>query len=569
MTTTVPEIIYARVGDAEAAVQLSSQVTWSGLHITVQRYDEADPAVALRDFGPFRPPAPETQVKMVEWIIDLNRGSERDLLNGRRILRSVPDDPVDSTAANSGELATSEEDYRALRCRSGELIRPLLLDAPDLDGLYPYQRAGVDWLLENRLAVLADDMGLGKTAMALSALRLLVRAGEVRQALIVVPNSLLANWQIEIGRWSPELVARRVMPPAKAREAAWQYLIGRCHILLTAYSQIHQLTFALQQANLDLIICDEAHHIRKLDAAVTRSVRKLDKKRMWAMAGTPVERDSENLASLMSTLDPDRRADIWNLHSRARPFVLRRTKNEVLEQLPSVNRTVEVLELTSEQLSSYRITQRLASQDPERWDPLRLFNQLRTICDYDPDTGASAKIDRIVKILDAIAIAEEKAVVFSYLARPLDLLETQLRKRHIKSVMLSGQRTLEQRAEALDRFRNNPETGAILCSNRVAGEGLTLTEANHVILINEWWNPSSNQQAQNRVVRIGQRRGVRVYGFRMKDTVEERLDVILKRKQEDRKQEDIEELIGRLAIPASARDPQVQDLLTELTDSPS
>jgi conjugative relaxase-like TrwC/TraI family protein len=190
---------------------------------------------------------------------------------------------------------------------------------------------------------------------------------------------------------------------------------------------------------------------------------------------------------------------------------------------------------------------------------LVLINELRTICDYDPATGVSCKADRIAEIIGNIAAAGEKAVVFSYLLKPLDLLEERLKQTGILSAQLQGSMSLAEREAEIRRFRGDSTVPALLASSRIGGEGLTLTEANHVIFVNEWWNPSANSQARDRVVRLGQRRGVRVYRFRCRDTIEETLDRILEKKTHT-----FTSIIDRLADTAAIQDPNVHQLLKEL-----
>jgi SNF2 family DNA or RNA helicase len=193
---------------------------------------------------------------------------------------------------------------------------------------------------------------------------------------------------------------------------------------------------------------------------------------------------------------------------------------------------IEVLELTPQQRTAYRTAILEYPQSKAGAGFLPLFNKLRTICDIDPDSGASSKLDRIVEILTDIATAGEKAVVFSYILEPLRALQRRLTE-EVPSIgysLLIGEMTLDERALALQNFKTIEGCTALLASTRVASEGLTITEANHVIFINRWWNPSANIQARDRVVRIGQSRVVHVEMFACRGTVEERLEALLKQK---------------------------------------
>ena len=175
--------------------------------------------------------------------------------------------------------------------------------------------------------------------------------------------------------------------------------------------------------------------------------------------------------------------------------------------------------------------------------------------------GEGIKLDRATEILGDIVASGDKAVVFSYLLQPLDILHSRLLDTLPTGAVLNlrGDMSAEERQSALVQFKNPNSAHVLLCSLRVAGEGLTLTEANHVIFLNEWWNPSANAQARDRVVRIGQAKGVRVYKFKCKNTIEEDLDEILTRKTRD-----FATLVDKLAKPTTTLDevaPLVSDLL--------
>jgi len=461
----------------------------------------------------------------------------------------------------------SISDYREIRQSSGDLIRPLLLAPADLKDLRPFQLRGVEWLVDNERGILADDMGLGKTVQAISALRILFRTGLASSALVLCPKSLLTNWEEEFSRWAPELSRLRVVPSGHIRDEAWQIILGKVHVVLTNYEQMRDPPEVLLKLGTDVVIADEAHHIRKVGSLVAQGIRRLKWRRFWALTGTPIERDPADLATLLSTIEPDRYSvsdkvlHPASLRAQVRPYILRRLKSEVLAELPEVLESKQTLDLLPSQRSAYRrVIGRLGREDES--GILAAINQLRTLCDYDERTGNSSKADRILEILQEIQHAEEKAVVFSYLLRPLEILVDRISRvqgRH-SAVQLRGDMSPAARDEVLLAFKSKPEVTTLLCSSRIGGEGLTLTEANHVIFFNEWWNPSANIQARDRVVRIGQRRGVRVYSFKCKDTIEENLEVILESKSKI-----MVDLVDRLA--ESSIKPDQSQILKDLRDN--
>lgn len=438
--------------------------------------------------------------------------------------------------------------------RTAELVRPLLLSTSIKDPLYAYQRQGVAWLLTHKRALLADDMGLGKTLQAIAAFRRLIRHGRVGWGLVVAPRTLVANWVAEFNRWAPELAVREVLPVGRAREHTWRRTVRRAHVLVTSYEQFREPPEPLLSVPPDVVIADEAHRLRRREALATRGFRSISVDRLWALSGTPVERDAEDLAVVMSLVDPrrfsvaDRELHTTELRARARPYVLRRSKSGVLSELPKVIEREECLELHGAQRKSYRLAISEHAKKGPSGSFLALFNRLRSICDIDPATGASCKLDRITEILGQIREDGEKAVVFSYLLEPIHELSRRLMGGGDgATVTISGEMALGEREEKIHRFRNELETSFLLASSRVASEGLTLTEANHVLFINRWWNPSSNLQARDRVVRIGQERPVFVYTFVCHGTVEDRLEEILRAKGAT-----FDELVETLGRPADS-----------------
>ena len=459
-------------------------------------------------------------------------------------------DPVLADEVERGQVATIQVQrprncpaYRVggdtgsegVRPRLEHLIAPLLFEPETASPLRPFQQRGVAWLTERKSGILADDMGLGKTAQALRAVEILFRRGEIKSALVVCPKSLLANWEAECARWTPLLTVVRFMPAQDSSEAAWSSIIGESHIILTSYEQVRSMSHLLARTETELVVADEAHRLRKSEAKLVRAFRMLKPVRFWALTGTPIERNQEDLANLLSLLAPNRfsikstRYGSDYLKAKAQPYLLRRLKADVLHELPDVLDTKEILDLTSEQRRAY-VRARSQPVRKHEGEVLQRLTLLRAICDLDQTSGSSAKLDRVSEILDAISTSGEKAVVFSYTLQPLYALAVNLRRHGIRGELLTGKHSISERSQIINNFKFREDVVALLCSSRVGGEGLTLTEANHVIFVNEWWNPSSNAQARDRVVRLGQERTVYVHRFRCRGTVEEVLDDILDRK---------------------------------------
>lgn len=511
-------------------------------HLT--RASGTDPAESRLILTPQKKPEPDADASTfvgklqhaAKWALDIDAHYRTLLQTGRSLKILVP-----STSERGVERVGREavSDYRRLRLRVGELIHPLLLDPPDLEYLYPFQRRGVEWLVEREGGILADDMGLGKTAQAISAMRVLFNSGNIRSALVVCPKGLIAIWEQELGRWAPELGVAVLTPSAKVREEAWEVLVERRHVLLTNYEQLRVPPDALLRSTPDLIIADEAHRLRNKDSKVGSSGIRLSPKRFWALTGTPLERDLEDMATLLSIVAPkvfapsDADQHLSSLRSRARPYILRRRKQEVLDELPAVLDTTEMLDLSDAQRRAYQRAIRKYHKTNKAGEELALLTRLLALCDIDPESRESSKIERTLSLLARINEQNEKAVIFSNRLEPLREIKNRIDNKWgaNKAALLVGEMGRKERSDAIKRFQGEEQVLALLVSSRVGGEGLTLVEANHVFLFNEWWNPSANNQARDRVVRIGQKRKVHVYRFCCRGTVEESLKRILASKQ--------------------------------------
>lgn len=417
-------------------------------------------------------------------------------------------------------------------------VLPLLLPLNVEDDLYPFQRTGVAWLLRHRRAILADDMGLGKTIQVIAALRRLFRHGRISSCLVVAPRTLIDNWLSESAKWAPELIARRLdFTNSTFTPAHWRGAVARAHILLASYEDLRGLWDDLAEQPPDIIVADEAHRLRKSDSLAHQAIRRIQSPWLWALTGTPVERDAEDLACLLSLLHPmrfaisDHRLGTASLRARARPHLLRRTKEAVLPEVPGVEERYEELALHPKQREAYD-NEISSFTESARSGYLPLFTRLRSICDLDQISGASTKLDRILQIVEAASESGSKTVVFSYTIDPLQALLSRFRSESGKvAEILIGEMSLAKRSHAVTRFKADPDCYALLASMRVGAEGLTLTEANNVVFVNRWWNPSTNSQAVDRVVRIGQRKPVTVHYLTCLDTVEDRLQPMLTRKK--------------------------------------
>jgi SNF2 family DNA or RNA helicase len=373
-------------------------------------------------------------------------------------------------------------------------------------------------------------MGLGKTIQAISALLELVKSGEVLHCLVIAPRSLLFNWLVELDRWAPELASSILVPGSKGGSEIWQRRLGKSHVVITSYEQL-RAAGPIFEFEFDLVIADEAHRLRNRESAQSKGFRLFRARRIWFLSGTPLERDPEDLITLMSLLKPDLfsprdiKLGAAFVRAKAQRFILRRKKNDVLKDLPELVRNHEYIELNDLQRDEYKQSSAWSRSE----DQLVRFMKLREICDLSVADKSSSKLDRIREIVNEIVLNGENVVVFSFWNSTLQHLASLFEGDHPGLVRVySSDLSIEKRNEVVTNFKSNG--GIFLASGHIAAEGLTLTEANHAIFANRWWNPSLNRQAEDRIRRIGQGKTTFVYTFSAPGTVEELLDDMLEEK---------------------------------------
>jgi SNF2 family DNA or RNA helicase len=420
----------------------------------------------------------------------------------------------------------------------GALVAPLLMKKVNSDMLREYQNTGVDWLLQNNDGILADDMGLGKTLQSIKAMDVLIRLGEVNKVLIVCPSSLISTWKYEISKWAPHIAITQVLGDKNSINTNWLKAYSNSHILITNYEQLRGDIEVLDSISFDLVIADEAHRIRKLSSKLSKGILKIKRERFWALTGTPIENNTEDLISLLKHINPkkfsflDKKKNELILREYARPYVLRRLKEQVLNDLPEVIENNIAVELTPVQRKKYMETLENKSKlISENGSYFAVLGQLRATCEGF-GLENSSKVNKAAEIIEIIASRDEKVIVFSYFIEPLTELEKKLRKKKINYSKIIGEDSRDVREKNISEFKNQHIKTVLLASSKVASEGLTLTEANNVIFLNKWWNPSSNHQARDRVVRIGQDKTVQVFNLFCIDTIEERVVDILEEKEE-------------------------------------
>ena len=431
--------------------------------------------------------------------------------------------------------------------------------------LREYQRDGLGWLLFlERVGFggcLADDMGLGKTIMVLALLAgRRARAGaNPRPSLIVVPRSLVHNWMSEAARFTPSL---RVMDFTTAARAKGALEFGATDVVLATYGTLRRDVVQLKDVAFDYVILDEAQAIKNADTASAKAVRLLDGRHRLALTGTPIENHLGELWSLFEFLNPGvlgrspifKRAaaavpdpDVIRLLARGlRPFLLRRTKQQVARELPAKTEQTITCELSKPERSLYEslrkhyrasVLARVARDGVKRSQMHILEALLRLrqaachpgLVDRTRAWTSSAQLDVVLAQVREVIEEGHKALVFSQFTSLLALLRPHLDRDGIVYEYLDG--TTRRRGDRVKRFQEDPACRLFLISLKAGGLGLNLTAAEYVFLLDPWWNPAVEAQAIDRTHRIGQTREVFAYRLVAGNTIESRILELQDRKR--------------------------------------
>jgi len=402
--------------------------------------------------------------------------------------------------------------------------------------LLRFQPDGVRFLLDRKSALLGDEMGLGKSIQAITALRLLSRTGRVRSVLLLCPKSVVSDWYNKLWEWAPELRVVRVRALKQQRAVLWE---SPGHIYLTTYETLRQDIDIVNTQGFDLCLLDEIQRIKNPSTGVTQAARRINAKTRWGLSGTPLENKLEELVSIFAYLKPGllRAADAdWPslVKKRIRPYFLRRRIAEVLDDLPGKVSHEVWLDLTLSQRTSYERALREGrtslNQNRTVLHVLALITKLKQICNLDPETGESAKLEYLQEQLEELREGGEKALVFSqYPKVTLEQIAPQLEE--FEPQLFHGQLSDKERDRVVREFQEQDTSKVLLMSVKAGGLGLTLTRANHVFHFDLWWNPATAQQAEGRVHRIGQEKTVFVKTLYTVDSIEQRIHDLLAQKR--------------------------------------
>jgi non-specific serine/threonine protein kinase len=477
------------------------------------------------------------------------------------------------------ELLTTDKPFEEARAwlKNFEGIRPQALPSGFQGELRLYQKAGFDWLhflRESRFGgCLADDMGTGKTIQTLCFLQSVKETYEIRKRgkrrkearaahLLVVPRSLVTNWEREAEKFAPNL---KLLNFANVERAADVREFAQYDVVLTTYGILLREVERLKEYEFDTVILDEAQAIKNPVSESAKAARLLKSRHRLTLTGTPVENNTLELWSQFAFLNPgllgsidyfrgdfsgpiERQDDEQATRTLRRlvyPFILRRTKDQVARDLPPRSEKILWGEMEPEQRRLYNMT-----RDEYRAKILRLIEdkgikdarfrilegllRLRQICNHPrlvdrSYRGGSAKLGTLIETLETLQAEGHKALVFSQFVQMLKLIEAELKRMNIEYAYLDGS-TVNRQAR-VDAFQGDERIRVFLISLKAGGVGLNLTAADYVIHVDPWWNPAVEMQATDRAHRIGQDKPVFVYKLMMRDSVEEKILQLQERKR--------------------------------------
>lgn len=433
------------------------------------------------------------------------------------------------------------------------------------DILRPYQITGYRWLCSlahyGMGGILADDMGLGKTLQTITY----VLANPGTRTLIVCPTSLAYNWQDEFSKFAPQIATQIISGTPQERADLMQQSTD-VPVWITTYPLIRKDVDLYKAQIFDACFIDEAQFIKNPTSLGAKAVKAVQAKHRFALTGTPIENTLSELWSIFDFVMPGffgryrqfeecyekpilrdhDSVQMQKLRRKIRPFVLRRMKKEVLTELPDKIETRRMAEMGAKQRKIYesylaRIQMELAGDEENtpggnRMQVLAALTRLRQICCH-PATfasnyhGGSGKLDLLMEQLPDILEGGHSVIVFSQFTSMLSIIAHELKQRNIPFFYLAGSTSAQERKREVKEF-NRGEVKVFLISLKAGGTGLNLTGADTVIHFDPWWNPAVDDQATDRAYRIGQKKKVQVIKYVMKDSIEEKIYELQKRKKQ-------------------------------------
>ncbi|MGE5315790.1 MAG: SNF2-related protein [Acidobacteriota bacterium] len=563
-----------RLGAPAAAIKVSSGIDWFDVHVDadfgsvhasfesiIRALQKKDRFVKLEDgsFGIL----PEVWMEKFHRLLSITQTQGEAI----RIARTQSM-MIDELSAEFGE-PISDGEYKTFRSRlsSFETIREHPLPCRMTAALRPYQEAGYQWLRflqEFKFGgILADDMGLGKTIQTLTLLQDAHERGLGGVSLVVVPTSLVFNWEEEARRFTPELrvYAHRGTQRTRSRE-----IFEGVDLVITSYGILRRDIEFLKDFHFFYVVLDESQNIKNTLSVNAKAARLLKSDYRLALSGTPVENNLAELWSQFAFLNPGMLGTLRSftenyarpierdhdkecadaLQRMLYPFILRRTKEIVAGDLPPKQETTVYCEMESEQRATYahwrEYYRRTVTKSIEtvglyksKMKVLEGLTMLRQVCCHPSmvdaaSHGTSGKFETFIGMLEGILAEGHKALVFSQYVKMLKIIRRHCDKQGLVYEYLDGQ--TRDREERVRHFQDDASVQLFLISLKAGGTGLNLTGADYVFHFDPWWNPAVEMQATDRTHRIGQTKKVFSYKLITKDTVEEKILQLQEKKKD-------------------------------------
>ena len=446
------------------------------------------------------------------------------------------------------------------------------LTKEDLSILRDYQITGVKWLYNLDKTgfggILADEMGLGKTIQVIYYIKEILKENKNAKFLIVVPTSLVYNWEHEFNTFGSEIKIK-LMVGNRLKRKELQDNINDTNVIITTYGLIREDEEYYIEQNYHGIILDEAQNIKNAFAGITRAVKNIKSDVKFALTGTPIENSALELWSIFDFIMPgylssyqrfngkykinneteEANVLIEGLSNQINPFILRRKKTDVVKELPEKIENNIFIDLSDAQKKLYvtelnNVKKKMEETINEegmskaRFLILQLLTKLRQICIdpkivYDDYNGGSNKIDRLLTIIDESIKNGHKVLIFTSFRTALNIVKNKLEENDIESYVIDGSVDSKTRMERVDKFNNeNGKVKVFLIMLKSGGTGLNLVGADVVIHLDLWWNPQAENQATDRAHRIGQKNIVEVIRLISKGTIEEKVLELQNKKKE-------------------------------------
>jgi SNF2 family DNA or RNA helicase len=497
---------------------------------------------------------------------------------------SMPEDTLNDLPDYKSIAQSIADNHEVIKAGSWSLLRN-------------YQQTGVKWMLAMKAfktgGILADDMGLGKTIQVLVLLAHLKNTGnypstsltsikstgqldlfgqaegiseviQIKTSLIVLPLSLIGNWESETRRFAPHLSFYEMTGINRNTDPAF---LMQFDLVFTTYKTLVIESENLKASRFFYLVLDESQNIKNASTQAYRAAIEIAAEYRLCLSGTPIENSLNDLWSQMNLLnhgllgsnavfgkrfinaiEKNKDAEQQEILRRIiKPFILRRTKNEVASELPELTEQTIVCEMTEDQQQLYEtrkseirnyLTDKLVGNNDtkNRFVVLSSLMKLRLLACHPGLTektyaGNSGKFDQICEMISEIVSEGHKILVFSQFVKHLAFVAGYLVKENISFVKLTGEQNQIQRQKAIDEFSNPDGSSIFLITLKAGGTGLNLTQADYVFLLDPWWNPAAESQAINRAHRIGQHKQVIAYRFITKDSIEEKIQKLQTKKQ--------------------------------------